>query len=65
MTKARVFIVAIAMGFALAAQAEGQVSRSPDTVVVQSGELKLRALLWRPRGRWPFPAVLFNHGSGH
>src|SRR5215469_17594532 len=36
----------------------------PETVVVQSGALKLRGLLWWPAGRGPFPAVLFNHGSG-
>jgi dienelactone hydrolase len=37
----------------------------PDTVVVRSGALQLRALLWRPPGHGPFPAILFNHGSGH
>ena len=37
---------------------------SPDTVLVQSGSLRLRGLLWRPQGSGPFPAVLFNHGAG-
>jgi len=37
----------------------------PDRVSVRSGELELTALLWLPQGRGPFPAVLFNHGSGH
>jgi len=37
----------------------------PRTVIVRSGALALRALLWCPRGRGPFPAVMFNHGSGH
>ena len=27
------------------------------------GRLRLKALLWKPVGRGPFPAVLFNHGS--
>lgn len=36
---------------------------APDTVVIPSGRLKLKALLWKPDGRGPFPAVLFNHGS--
>ncbi len=36
----------------------------PETVMVRSGRLTLRALLWRPQGRGPFPAVLLNHGSG-
>jgi carboxymethylenebutenolidase len=35
-----------------------------DTVVVASGDLRLHALLWQPKGNGPFPAVLFNHGSG-
>jgi hypothetical protein len=35
----------------------------PATVVVQNGTVALRALVWRPKGRGPFPAVLFNHGS--
>jgi dienelactone hydrolase len=33
--------------------------------MLQSGALHLRALLWRPQGHGPFPAILFNHGSGH
>jgi carboxymethylenebutenolidase len=35
----------------------------PDTVVVRSGNLSLRGVLWTPAGKGPFPAVLFNHGS--
>jgi carboxymethylenebutenolidase len=37
---------------------------APETVVVHSGPTKLHALVWRPQGPGPFPAVLFNHGSG-
>jgi len=47
-----------------AASDSSPVSRRPDTVAVRSGTLTLRGLLWRPPGRGPFPAVLFNHGSG-
>src|SRR5215831_15149022 len=36
----------------------------PETVVVPSGKLRLRAFLWKPNGPGPFPTVLFNHGSG-
>ena len=36
----------------------------PRTVVVRSGALELKALLWTPRGPGPFSAVLFNHGNG-
>jgi carboxymethylenebutenolidase len=38
-------------------------SSGPDTVVVKSGNLSLRGLLWTPSGTGPFPAVLFSHGS--
>jgi dienelactone hydrolase len=42
----------------------GQTLAAPDTVVVHSGSLTLRGLLWKPEGAGPFPAVLYNHGSG-
>ena len=44
---------------------KGQAAHTaPDTVVVHNGSVTLRALLWRPNGRGPFPAILLNHGSG-
>jgi dienelactone hydrolase len=49
---------------ALATTAEGQASDGPETVVVHNGPVTLHALLWRPQGRGPFPAILLNHGSG-
>jgi len=48
---------------ATATVARGQAT-APDTVVVHSGSVTLRALVWRPNGRGPFPAILINHGSG-
>jgi len=50
------FSVALAIG-----QAAAPVH---DTVVIPSGKLRLKALLWKPAGPGPFPAVLFCHGSG-
>jgi carboxymethylenebutenolidase len=47
-----------------AATASGQTSGGPETVVVHSGSATLHAMLWRPQGRGPFPAILLNHGSG-
>jgi carboxymethylenebutenolidase len=46
--------------------AAGQSSTAapPTSVVVSSGALRLTGLLWRPEGPGPFPAILFNHGSG-
>jgi carboxymethylenebutenolidase len=37
---------------------------TPETVVVPSGKLRLKAFLWKPSGAGPFPAVIFCHGSG-
>ena len=44
--------------------ANGQTLAAPDTVAVHSGSLTLRGLLWKPEGAGPFPAALYNHGSG-
>lgn len=37
---------------------------SAQIVEVRSGTLHLKAYFWKPAGPGPFPAVLFNHGSG-
>ena len=55
--------IALALALPLVARAADKASGGPETVVVQSGALELHALLWRPDGHGPFPAVLFNHGS--
>jgi carboxymethylenebutenolidase len=39
-------------------------SVAPQIVEFPSGKLRLKAFLWKPAGPGPFPAVLFNHGSG-
>ena len=39
-------------------------SVAPQVVTFPSGSLRLNAYLWTPTGPGPFPAVLFNHGSG-
>ena len=39
-------------------------SVSPEIVEFSSGNLHLKGYLWKPPGRGPFPAILFNHGSG-
>lgn len=39
-------------------------SATVETVTFSSGQLSLKGVLWRPLGKGPFPAVLFNHGSG-
>jgi dienelactone hydrolase len=36
----------------------------PQVVEFSSGKLHLKGYFWKPAGPGPFPAVLFNHGSG-
>jgi len=65
MTKPCVIILtALVLMSALARTANGQRSAGSETVVVHNGSATLHALLWRPKGRGPFPAILLNHGSG-
>jgi carboxymethylenebutenolidase len=64
MTRLATFALApLGLTLALAA-AWGQTRSAPETIVVRSGSATLHALLWRPQGRGPFPAILLNHGSG-
>ena len=57
-------LAALVLTCALATTAEGQASRGPETVVLHNASVSLHAMLWRPQGPGPFPAVLLNHGSG-
>jgi carboxymethylenebutenolidase len=47
--------------------ASGQSSQNvaPQTVEITSGNLRLKAFLWKPTGPGPFPAVVFNHGRSN
>ena len=63
-TTRALLLLGFGLAIGLADQAAGQGVEQPDTVVLRSGTAQLRALLWRPRGPGPFPAILFNHGSG-
>jgi carboxymethylenebutenolidase len=61
----KVRILAFLFALASTALAVGQQSFiAPETVVVPSGKLRLKAFLWKPTGPGPFPAILFCHGSG-
>lgn len=48
----------------LASDAVAQEVQPPDTVLIESGSLVLKGLIWKPTGEGPHPAILFNHGSG-
>ncbi len=65
MKKPRVWILAALVSTcAPTTTAVGQPSSGSETIVVHNGPVTLHALLWRPKGRGPFPAILLNHGSG-
>jgi carboxymethylenebutenolidase len=48
----------------LSAVGQSKQSMAPRVVEFPSGKLRLNGYLWKPAGPGPFPAVLFNHGSG-
>jgi carboxymethylenebutenolidase len=64
MTKLYAFLLAPLVLTLTVATAWDQSSGGPETVVVHSGSATLHAMIWRPQGRGPFPAILLNHGSG-
>ncbi|MFI4889355.1 MAG: alpha/beta hydrolase family protein [Steroidobacterales bacterium] len=63
-SQARNAIITVLLMMLVSGVAFGQARQSaaPETVVIPSGVLKLKAFLWKPAGQGPFPAVLFNHG---
>jgi len=60
-----IFLLFVAVASPSAVSANTYEPAPPETVVVPSGALKLRAVVWRPRDPGPHPAVLFTHGSGN
>lgn len=48
----------------MSALSQSTPSMVPQTIEFPSGKLRLKGYLWKPAGTGPFPAVLFNHGSG-
>src|SRR5689334_1467879 len=58
------FQVACLLLFSRSAFGQTATSMVPQTLDFPSGKLHLKAYLWKPAGTGPFPAVLFNHGSG-
>jgi dienelactone hydrolase len=64
MKKLYAFLLVLLVVTLTVATAWGQKSGGPETVVVHNGSATLHAMLWRPQGPGPFPAILLNHGSG-
>lgn len=60
-------IIELALALQLSAVAPAQTvspPAAPQIADVPSGKLHLKGYFWKPAGPGPFPAVLFNHGSG-
>lgn len=64
MTKLYAFVLAALILALTPLTTWGQASGGPETVLIHSGSATLHAMLYRPQGRGPFPAILLNHGSG-
>jgi carboxymethylenebutenolidase len=58
--RASIVLVVLSCSFG---QMKGQDFVAPDTISLRSGALTLTALLWRPSGPGPFPALIFCHGN--
>jgi len=58
------FVYVVALTIARVATGQSSLPAAQQTVEISSGELHLKVFLWKPSGPGPFPAVLFNHGSG-
>ena len=58
----RFFLVVLAASIASTTFAQTPESIAPQLVEITSGNLHLKAFLWKPAGPGPFPAVVFNHG---
>jgi hypothetical protein len=58
------FVVALANAFTQSSPSVAAQGLSPQIVDLPSGTLHLKGYFWKPAGTGPFPAVLFNHGSG-
>lgn len=63
-----IIVVVVALQLGAPALAQTVLSSAPPAVSqiadVRSGELRLKGYFWKPAGAGPFPAILFNHGSG-
>jgi carboxymethylenebutenolidase len=62
--KMKVLFLAFALLISSAERGQSTPPLAPQVVEIARGTLHLKAFLWKPPGPGPFPAVLFNHGSG-
>jgi len=59
----RLFILLFALALnSIAVLAQNKEIVGPDTVIVSSDTVALRALVWHPKQNGPYPAIFFSHG---
>lgn|SRR6185312_5599384 len=58
------YLPALVLLLSVATLGHAEEHMVPQIVEFPSGSLHIKAYLWKPAGSGPFPAVLFNHGSG-
>lgn len=58
------FVCGFLLFLCFASYGKAQQAVVPQVVTIPSGKVQLKAHFWMPAGSGPFPAVLFNHGSG-
>lgn len=61
MKKTTIFAIVL-LSFTMKALAQTGDLVKPDTVIVRCDSIDLYALVFRPKGKEPCPAILFNHG---
>jgi carboxymethylenebutenolidase len=64
----KIIVLPLALQLSVVALAQTVSPSAPPTAPqiadVRSGDLHLKGYFWKPAGPGPFPAILFNHGSG-
>ncbi|HEX2442814.1 MAG TPA: dienelactone hydrolase family protein [Vicinamibacterales bacterium] len=58
----RLLVFTVALAISSSGVAQVAEPPRPQTVEILSGGVRVKGFLWRPAGRGPFPAAVFNHG---
>ena len=59
----KIFILFLFGSFSLVVFAETLKLENPEIIEFNNGSLKLGGEIYKPQGKGPFPAILYNHGS--
>jgi carboxymethylenebutenolidase len=58
------FVALLIAAFLPVIQSAWAQTARPELIGFTSGDLELKGFIWKPSGDGPFPALLWNHGSG-